>query len=69
MTVSDRDAPWLPEMRDIGKFKVPGIRVWPHARPTSITARLRPLLDVVNFYDQRFNMGLTDEEKLTWWLS
>jgi len=21
------------------------------------------LLDVVNFYDQRFNMGLTDDEK------
>jgi len=48
---------------DIGKFKVPGIRGLAARAPYFHNGSAATLLDVVNFYDQRFNMGLTDEEK------
>jgi cytochrome c peroxidase len=47
---------------DIGKFKVPGMRGLA-ARRTSTNGSSATLMDVVNFYDQRFNMLLTDQEK------
>ncbi len=48
---------------DIGKFKVPGMRGLPARAPYFHNGSAATLLDVVNFYDQRFNMGLTDGEK------
>jgi len=48
---------------DIGKFKVPGIRGLAARAPYFHNGSAATLLDVVNFYDQRFNMGLTDEER------
>ncbi len=48
---------------DIGKFKVPGMRGLPARAPYFHNGSAATLLDVVNFYDQRFNMLLTDDEK------
>jgi cytochrome c peroxidase len=48
---------------DIGKFKVPGMRDLAARAPYFHNGSAATLLDVVNFYDQRFNMGLTDQEK------
>jgi cytochrome c peroxidase len=48
---------------DIGKFKVPGMRGLAARAPYFHNGSAATLLDVVNFYDQRFNMALTDEEK------
>jgi cytochrome c peroxidase len=48
---------------DIGKFKVPSMRGLPARAPYFHNGSAATLLDVVNFYDQRFNMGLTDDEK------
>ena len=48
---------------DIGKFKVPGMRDLAARAPYFHNGSAASLLDVVNFYDQRFNMGLTDQEK------
>jgi len=49
---------------DIGKFKVPGLRGLPARAPYFHNGTAATLLDVVNFYDQRFNMLLTDDEKV-----
>jgi cytochrome c peroxidase len=48
---------------DIGKFKIPGMRGLA-ARPPYFHSGTAPtLLDVVNFYDQRFSMLLSDDQK------
>jgi cytochrome c peroxidase len=48
---------------DIGKFKIPGLRGLPARAPYFHNGTAENLLDVVNFYDQRFGMLLTDDEK------
>ena len=48
---------------DIGKFKVPGLRGLAARAPYFHNGSAATLMDVVNFYDQRFNMLLTDDEK------
>ena len=48
---------------DIGKFKVPGLRGLAARPPYFHNGTAATLMDVINFYDQRFNMLLTDDEK------
>ena len=48
---------------DISKFKVPSMRGLAARAPYFHNGSAETLLDVVNFYDQRFNMLLTDQEK------
>ena len=48
---------------DIGKVKVPGMRGLAARAPYFHNGTANTLMDVVNFYDQRFNMLLTDEQK------
>lgn len=48
---------------DIGKFKVPGLRGLAARSPYFHNGTATSLLDVVNFYDQRFGMLLTDDQK------
>jgi cytochrome c peroxidase len=48
---------------DVGKFKVPGLRGLPARAPYFHSGTAQTLLDVVNFYDQRFGMLLTSDEK------
>jgi cytochrome c peroxidase len=48
---------------DIGKFKTPGMRGLAARAPYFHNGSAATLLDVVNFYNQRFNMLLTDAEK------
>ena len=49
---------------DLGKFKIPGMRGLAARAPYFHNGSSPTLLDVVNFYDQRFNMLLTDDEKV-----
>ncbi len=48
---------------DIGKFKVPVLRGLPARAPYFHNGTAVTLRDVVNFYDQRFGMLLTNDEK------
>ena len=48
---------------DLGKFKIPGLRGLAASAPYFHNGSSPTLLDVVNFYDQRFNMLLTDDQK------
>jgi len=48
---------------DLGKFKIPGMRGLAARAPYFHNGSSPTLLDVVNFYDQRFNMLLTDDQK------
>jgi hypothetical protein len=48
---------------DIGKFKVPNLRGLAARAPYFHNGSANTLLDVVNFYDTRFNMLLTDDQK------
>jgi cytochrome c peroxidase len=48
---------------DIGKFKVPALRALAARPPYFHDGSAKTLMDVVNFYDNRFNMGLTPEQK------
>jgi cytochrome c peroxidase len=48
---------------DIGKFIVPGMRGLSARAPYFHNGSATSLMDVVNFYDERFNMLLTDQEK------
>jgi cytochrome c peroxidase len=48
---------------DIGKFKVPGLRALAARAPYFHNGSATSLLEVVNFYDQRFNMLLTEDQK------
>jgi hypothetical protein len=47
---------------DIGKFKVPGLRGLGARAPYFHNGEAKTLTDVVNFYNQRFNIGFTDDE-------
>ncbi|HUN58716.1 MAG TPA: hypothetical protein VMU41_11415 [Candidatus Binataceae bacterium] len=49
---------------DIGKTKVPVLRGLASRAPYFHNGSAPTLLDVVNFYDNRFNIGFTDEQKL-----
>ena len=48
---------------DIGKFIVPSLRGLAARAPYFHSGTANTLLDVVNFYDTRFNMLLTDDQK------
>ena len=48
---------------DIGKFKVPSLRALETQSPYFHNGFSGDLLDIVNFYDNRFLIGLTDQEK------
>jgi cytochrome c peroxidase len=48
---------------DIGKVKIPGLRDLAARPPYFHNGSSATLMDVVNFYDQRFNMMLTEKEK------
>ncbi len=48
---------------DIGKFKIPGMRGLAARAPYFHSGTAPTLLDVVNFYDQRFSMLLSEDEK------
>lgn len=49
---------------DIGKIKVPVLRGLASRAPYFHNGSARTLLDVINFYDTRFNIGFTLQEKL-----
>jgi len=48
---------------DVGKFKGPILRALAARAPYFHNGSAATLADVVEFYDQRFNIGLTDREK------
>ena len=48
---------------DIGKLKGPILRGLAARAPYFHNGSAATLLDVVNFYDQRFSIGFTDREK------
>lgn len=48
---------------DLGKMKVPVLRGLASRAPYFHGGNAAALLDVVKFYDQRFNIGLTDQQK------
>ena len=48
---------------DIGKLKGPILRGLAGRAPYFHNGSAATLLDVVNFYDQRFTIGLTDQDK------
>jgi cytochrome c peroxidase len=48
---------------DLGKFKIPGMRGLAARAPYFHNGSSATLLDVVNFYDQRFNMLMSDQQK------
>jgi hypothetical protein len=47
---------------DIGKFKVPSLRGLGARAPYFHNGEAQSLTDVVNFYNDRFNIGFTDDE-------
>ncbi|HTL29296.1 MAG TPA: hypothetical protein VL282_08745, partial [Tepidisphaeraceae bacterium] len=49
--------------KDIGKFKGPILRGLAARAPYFHDGSAETLDDVVDFYDTRFNIGLTDQEK------
>jgi cytochrome c peroxidase len=48
---------------DIGKVKGPILRGLAARAPYFHNGSAAALLDAVNFYDQRFNIGFTDQQK------
>jgi cytochrome c peroxidase len=48
---------------DIGKFKGPILRGLAARAPYFHNGSAATLLDVVNFYNQRFGIGFTDQQK------
>ncbi len=48
---------------DIGKFKGPNLRSLAARAPYFHNGSAATLTDVVNFYDTRFNVGMTDQQK------
>jgi cytochrome c peroxidase len=48
---------------DIGKFKVPALRGLAARPPYFHDGSAATLMDVVDFYDQRFGSGFTDQQK------
>jgi len=51
------------QCKDIGRFKGPILRALAARAPYFHNGSAATLLDVVNFYDQRFNIGFTDQQK------
>lgn len=51
------------QCKDIGKFKVPALRGLAGRAPYFHNGSAKTLMDVVSFYNQRFIIGFTDEEK------
>jgi hypothetical protein len=49
--------------KDIGRFKGPILRGLASRAPYFHNGSAATLMDVMNFYDQRFSIGLTDQEK------
>jgi cytochrome c peroxidase len=49
--------------KDVGRFKGPILRGLAGRGPYFHNGAAATLLDVVNFYDKRFDIGLTDQEK------
>jgi cytochrome c peroxidase len=49
---------------DVGKFKSPNLRGLAARAPYFHNGSAQSLMDVVNFYDSRFSIGFTDQEKL-----
>jgi cytochrome c peroxidase len=49
--------------KDVGRFKGPTLRGLAGRGPYFHNGAAAKLLDVVNFYDRRFNIGLSDQEK------
>ena len=49
---------------DVGKFKVPSMRALAARAPYFHDGSAGTLLEVINFYDQRFGMLLSPEEKV-----
>ena len=49
--------------KDVGRFKGPTLRGLAGRGPYFHNGAAATLLDVVNFYDRRFNIGLSDQEK------
>jgi cytochrome c peroxidase len=49
--------------KDIGRFKGPILRGLAARAPYFHNGSAATLLDVVNFYNQRFNIGLTEGQK------
>jgi len=47
---------------DIGKFKVPQLRTLGNRAPYFHNGQANTLQDVLNFYNQRFNIGFTADE-------
>ncbi len=50
--------------KDIGRFKGPILRGLAGRAPYFHNGSAATLLDVVNFYDQRFKIGFTDQQKI-----
>jgi hypothetical protein len=50
------------KFNDLGKFKVPGLRGLGARAPYFHNGSAKTLTDVVNFYNQRFNIGFTADE-------
>jgi cytochrome c peroxidase len=48
---------------DVGRMKGPILRGWAARAPYFHNGSAASLEDVVNFYDQRFGVGFTDQEK------
>ena len=48
---------------DVGKFKGPILRGLAARAPYFHNGSARTLADVVTFYDQRFNIGFTEQEQ------
>jgi len=49
--------------RDIGAFTVPSIRGLAARAPYFHDGSAATVMDVVNFYDKRFSIGFTDQQK------
>lgn len=52
------------QCKDIGRFKIPSLRGLASRAPYFHDGSARTLLDVVNFYDKRFSIGFTDQQKI-----
>ena len=51
------------QCKDIGRFKGPILRALASRAPYFHNGSAATLNDVVNFYDQRFGIGFTDQQK------
>jgi len=49
--------------KDVGRFKGPILRGLPGRAPYFHNGSAATLADAVNFYDKRFGLGLTDQQK------